>query len=363
MGVELKLTDNELPVSPVFIDFLLHVVEQIPFEGAPWGDQLSEAMISEQRRITEQAPENARRVMATQAGQRAIARSYQLLLALLTGNVEAIKDIQLRFHFINVIGIPRNGGSYLTKEIYRALGYDPTRVPNVIAHDGFPDAGPFRFEKGVNSWIASLHTMAEYLTMVEIYFGNNRPHAGKIPVPKKLLKGSYAGGFFQRILGDAVENIFTVRHPVTSCISTYEKSGGLPANGRFTVRGNIEEWVRRDLMYLGCRQEDILAMDYFDAYLRYWELYHFYVATTGLSANRDIRVVAYGGERMINLAKSFYYRFGNFDPQPEQFEVFDKRDRHPDWFVKAKPVVERVSAVWRSVGGMPFPLDDVMEAW
>ncbi|NNM01568.1 MAG: hypothetical protein HKO62_12515, partial [Gammaproteobacteria bacterium] len=240
MGVELKLTDNELPVSPVFIDFLLHAVEDIPYEDAPWGDQLSEVMVNDQRRIVEQAAENARRVLATRDGQKAIARSYELLMALMTGNVEAIKDIQLKFHFINIIGVPRNGGSYLTKEVYRALGYDPARVPNVIAHDGFPDAGPFRFEKGVNSYMTALHTLAEYLTMVEVYFGRNKPHSGKIPVPKKLLKGTYAGGFFHRILGDAVENIFTVRHPVTSCISTYEKSGGLPPDERFAVRGNIE---------------------------------------------------------------------------------------------------------------------------
>ena len=65
-----------------------------------------------------------------------------------------------------------------------------------------PVAGPFRFDKGVNSWITSLQTMAEYLTMVEIYFGRNKPHSGKIVVPKKLLKGTYAGGFFHRILGN-----------------------------------------------------------------------------------------------------------------------------------------------------------------
>lgn len=81
MGVEIKLTDNQLPVSPVFIDFLLHVIEDIPFEGAQWGDQLSEVMISDQRRIIEEAPENAKRVMATQQGQQAIGRAYQLLLA------------------------------------------------------------------------------------------------------------------------------------------------------------------------------------------------------------------------------------------------------------------------------------------
>ena len=362
MGVELKLTDNELPVSPVFIDFLVHIVENIPFEDAPWGDQLSEILINDQKRIVEKATENAKRVLASKQGQQGIARSYQLLLALMTGNVEAIKDIQLKFHFINVIGIPRNGGSYLTKEIYRALGYDPSKVPNVIAHDGFPDAGPFRFEKGLNSWMSSLHTMAEYLTMVEIYFGKNRPHSGKIPVPKKLLKGSYAGGFFQRILGNAVENIFTVRHPVTSCISTYEKSGGMPASGKFTVRGNIDEWVRRDLSYIGVLPEAIANMEYFDAYLRYWELYHYYVATTGLSANRDIRVIAYGGERMTELAKSFYYRFGNYNPKPEPFETFDKRDRHPEWFAKANPVVERMNELWQRVG-LNFPLSEVMEGW
>ena len=362
MGVELKLTDSELPVSPIFVDFLRHIVDDAPFEEAQWGDQLSETMLSDQRRIIERAPENAKRVLETEQGQRAIARSYELLLSLMTGDVDAIKDIQLRFHFINIIGIPRNGGSYLTKEIYRSLNYDPSHVPNVIAHDGFPDAGPFRFEKGLNSWISSLHTMAEYLTMVEIYFGNNKPVSGKIPVPKKLLKGTYAGGFFHHILGQSVENILTVRHPVTSCISTYEKSGGLPTDERFAVRGNIEEWVRRDLMYTGAKLDEVMASGYFDAYLRYWEQYNYYVATTGLSANQDIRIVAYGKERMENLVKSYYFRFGNFDPEPEQFEVFDNRDRHPDWFKQAAPVVKRVSEVWATVG-LDFPLDEVMEAW
>lgn len=363
MGVEIKLTDRELPVSPVFIDFLYHLVAEIPFAGAVWGDQLSETMSRDQRRLRESVAQNAPKVLAAPLGQRAIARAYELLLGLLTGNVALVKDIQLRFHFVNVIGVPRNGGSYLTKEIYRALGFSPDQVPNAIAHDGFPEAGPFRFEPGVNSWITCLQTMAEFLTMVELYFGRNRPHGGKIVVPKKLTKGSYAGGFFHRVLGQAVENILTVRHPVTSCISTYEKSGGLPDDGCFRVRGNIEEWVRRDLVYTGCSGEDVMRMPYFDAYLRYWEQYHYYVATTGLSANRDIVVVAYGKDRMEDLVKSYYYRFGHRDPHPESFEVFaDNRARHPDWMRKAEPVVRRVAEVWATVG-LPFPLEEVMQAW
>jgi hypothetical protein len=136
----------------------------------------------------------------------------------------------------------------------------------------------------------------------------------------------------------------------------------MPADGRFAVRGNIEEWVRRDLNYTGVDVEDIAKMPYFNAYLRYWELYHYYVATTGISANREISVVAYGKERMEELAKSFYYRFGHRNPQPEAFEVFNNRDRHPEWMKQAEPVVRRVAEVWASVG-LPFPLDEVMEAF
>jgi hypothetical protein len=362
MGVEIKLSDNELPVSPVFVDFLAHIIDNKDFEKAKWGDQLSEELSSDQKQVIEQAAANAQRVIASPEGQKYIARSYELLVALLTGNLEVIKDIQLRFHFINIIGAPRNGGSYLTKELYRSLGFDPDNVPNVIAHDGFPEAGPFRFEKGVNSWVSSLHTMAEFLSMVEIYFGDRKPHTGKIIVPKKLTKGSYAGGFFHQILGQSVEHFITIRNPVAACISTYEKSGGFPEDGRHAVRGNIEQWVVRDLVYTGLKEEEVMQMDYFDAYLRYWEQYHSYIASTGLSANRHIRIVTYVKENLMETARDFYYRFGDRNPKPEEFKVFDKKDRHPDWHAKAEPVIKRIHGMWNNVG-MEFPIDEVMQCW
>lgn len=361
MGVEIKLTDKEIPVSPVFVDFLVHAVERREWPATNWHDQLSEELSSEHKKVMERAGENAKRVMASKEGQLLVGRAYQLFVGLLTGNVELVKDIQLKFHFINIIGIPRNGGSYLTMEAYRALGYDPTRVPNVIAHDGFPEAGPFRFQQGVNSWVTSLQTMAEFLTMVEIYFGKAKPHTGKVVVPKKLLKGTYAGGFFHRILGESVENILTVRHPVACAVSTYEKSGGHPPDGKFKVRGNIEEWVRRDLTYTRYATEEVLAMDYFDAYLRYWEQYHYYVATTGLSANRNVTLAPYTRESMVATSQRFHNRFES-GLKPTEFKVFDKRDRHPEWVKQAEPVVRRVAEVWDRVG-LRFPLDAVMENW
>jgi hypothetical protein len=75
-----------------------------------------------------------------------LARAYTLLFSLLTGDLAPLHELQSRFHFVNVIGIPRTGSSYLTAELYRALGRVPAR--------------------GINSWVVTLKTVAEYLAMV-----------------------------------------------------------------------------------------------------------------------------------------------------------------------------------------------------
>jgi hypothetical protein len=80
------------------------------------------------------------------------------------------------------------------------------------------------------------------------------------------------------------------------------------------------------------------------------------------SANRHIRIVPYVKENLVYTALDFYYRFGDRNPQPEEFEVFDKRDRHPERMAKAEPVVQRVHDMWRGVG-LEFPLVEVMLCW
>jgi hypothetical protein len=362
MGVEIRLSDRELPVSPVYINFLAHLLENRPFDDGEWADQTSETLNFGLADFKRRADAAAPGVMQNPRGRELIGHAYSLLLALLTGDFAPIESLQQRFHFVNVIGIPRTGGSYLTAELYRALGLEPRRVPFALAHDGFPESGPFEMAPQANSWVRSLHTMAEYLSMVELYFGGRTPHQGRIVVPKKLTKGIYAGGFFHRVLGEAVEHIITLRHPVAACVSTYDKSGGLPADGLFTVRSNIEDWCRRDLLYTGCTAEQLTQMDYFDAYLRYWEQYHYYVATTGLSANKQLRVVVYGKERLQSLAGGYHQRYGSTQ-SPQPFEVSAKaRQRHADWVRRAQPALQRVAVLWQRVG-IPFPLEQVEECW
>jgi len=92
-----------------------------------------------------------------------------------------------------------------------------------------------------------------------------------------------------------------LRHPVAAAISTYEKSTGLPEDGKFKVRGNIEEWARRDNIFTGEDPEGIFRRDYFDVYLRYWEQYHYNLALTGFSASRNWSMVVYGRGKQIPI--------------------------------------------------------------
>jgi hypothetical protein len=362
MGIEFKLSDRELPASPAFIRFLAHTLSGSgrAADQQGWPDQISETLWRADSEYHRGAIEAAERVMSDAKGRALVARAYALLVALLTGDLPPLESFQSRFHFIVVVGIPRTGGSYLTAEIYRSLQIAPHEVPSALAHDSFPEAQPFDLTAGTNSWITTLKTTAEYLTMVEVFFADRKTHGGKIVVPKKLTQGVYAARLFQRILGPQADCVLTVRHPASACVSTYEKSGGLPNSGRFIVRSNIEAWCRRDLERT-TRSINLEELDYFDAYLRYWEHYHLQVITNGLSHTTRLRVVAYGAEALQALARH-YHDLHRSALRASVFQVSDTViRRHPEWIARARPVIERVAAAWRQAG-LEFPTDAIAEA-
>ncbi len=360
MGVEIKLTDKHFPVSPVFIDFLHRYLKNQKYETR-WHDQLSEELNRPDDMLKDQGPAIASEVLAAPEGQQAILRSYEMLTAILTGDVKRVEFFRERYQFVCIVGIPRHGGSYLTKQLFLSLGMNPDEVPNVIAHDGFPDASPFDFREGYNSYTTMMQNMAEYFAMIELFFSNSRLYNNRVIVPKKATKAAYHGAFFNAMLGPKTEYVVTLRHPVSACISTYEKSTGLPEDGKFKVRGNIEEWARRDNVYTGEDANGIFERDYFDVYLRYWEQYHYLLVTSGLAANKNWRTVVYGEERMTQQANSFMTRF-KAQSSAEKFHVFDKRDLHAEWRPKAEQAILRVRDEWKQVG-LIFPVDEVMEAW
>jgi hypothetical protein len=363
MSVRITLTDSHIPPSEQFLEFIDSWLAGAEFDGSTWAAYGKERPERLGRRLSSSASHQLRqRIADSEAGMRYLGRAYELFVALLIGDVDAIRAVQHRFRFVLVVGAPRSGGKYLTKELFRALGHVPSRVPAVLAHDGFPEAGPWRFDRSGTTWVESLHTMAEYLAMVELFFAGAEPHQGDIVVPKKATKAAYAPGLFQSVLGAGAEGVITIRHPVPACISTFESWGGLPPDRRFVQRGNIERLWARDLLSAGFSDREVADMDYFDAYLRYWEDYHVRLAMSGSNITRHYRVVAYGAERLMREARRSADRFGSRATDVEQFHVHDRRDRHPEWIAPAEAAVRRVSDQWARVG-MRFPLDEIAERW
>jgi hypothetical protein len=354
MSVRITLTDSHVPPSEQFVQFLDTWLAGAQFDGSSWAKHRFErppaigaypALDGALDRVADSAD-----------GMRHLARAYELFAGLLVGETDAIRRLQEEFRFILVVGAPRSGGKYLTKQLFRALGHDPLRVPAALAHDGFPEAGPWRFDRLGNGWTESLHSMAEYLVMVEMFFQSS-DHGRPVTVPKKATKAVYAPGLFHDILRG--ECILTVRHPVPACMSTYDTAGGLPEDRRFAQRNNIEILWARDLLSTGMTETGIKELDYFDAYLRYWEDYHVRLAMSGLTFSR---VVTYGEQRFMDEARRMANVFEAPASAVEKFHVSDRRDLHPDWVMRAEPALRRIDELWTRVG-LKFPLAEIAERW
>lgn len=357
----ISFVDRDFPATPYFIDFLDDFINK-KGTATNWHDQLSENLQKQSANILENARKPSPKILRDPLAQKALNRSHELMVALLTGSTEKLVPFHNLFKFIVVVGIPRSGGSYLTKQLFDAIGMDATQVPRVIAHDGFPELSPFFMANGYNAYTGMQRRMAEYLTMVELYFAKSRLHGGYLIVPKKASKAAYQGAFFNAITGSQTEYVITIRHPIACCVSTYEKSGGLPESGKFMLRSAIEAWAARDYVLTSKDPEsEIFSKDYFDVYLRFWEQYHCNLALTGLSANKNWTIVPYTQEYMQSTAEKFFSRF-DASKQANTFKTFDKRNRHPEWNDKADASILRVHNLWQSIG-LQFPVDEIRQAW
>lgn len=356
MNVHISLTDAELPLSVEFIDFVERWISNEPFDGTDWTDFGRERVIIDRCVSRQDIRHRTAKLIGDPEGRRHVSRAYELFVALFAEDAATLRAVHERFRFIPVVGIPRSGGKYLTKQLLRSHGHDPRTVPEVLGHDGFPHAEPWRF-----GWARTLRAMAEYLAMVEIFFGAVPSRDQITTVPKKATKAIYAASLFRTALGAPDEGIITVRHPAPACVSTYETVGGLPPGGRFAVRGNIERSCESELASLGVSRAELERMDYFDAYLRYWENYHLRLAVESASIARTYRVVPFGAKYSMDEARHLARHSPVVDLQIEEFLPHDRRPLRADWMDKAEHALRRVAEQWQRVG-LDFPAAEINAA-
>lgn len=355
MGLTLTLTDADLPASPAFIEFLHATLTGEAQHAGSWYRQEEEGLATNEGRFDD-IQRKAHVVVTDPKGKEYLLRSYRFFKELLTGNVNTLRDIA-RFRFFFVVGIPRTGGTYLTKQLFRAGGINYTTVQNALAHDGFPHLARLSFREEGNVHTNGLLQLAEYLAMVEIFFGEHGRLAyhGGIIVPKKFTKAVYYFDLIRETFGANAEYLVTLRHPLAICRSILDKSGGMPAGGKFAVRSAIERWALEDWLHWGLTEQQVAQMDYVACFLGYWKRFHFQMAMVGIPSMPTARIVPYGAEAMTGAAKKLYTGFG-LRMEPEAFKSAPPPSFEPHHEAAAQLAVEEVASFWRSLG-MEFPVE------
>lgn len=358
MGLTLKLDDTELPASPSFIEFLHASLTGSAHHVGNWYAQDEENLNYDPDRYAD-IEDKARIVMGSKDGVARVIQSYRYFKEILIGRPETVQRMK-RFHFFFVIGIPRTGGTYLIKQLYRAIGIDYTGVQNALAHDGFPNLALVSFDdKGGNMATNSILQLAEYLTMVEIYFTENSKLAykGGAVVPKKLTKAVYNFPLVQELFGAETDFLVTLRHPLAMMNSVLEKSGGMPDGGCFAVRSAIERWALEDWTRWGDTPANLLKLPYHEIMLGYWKRYHFQLALTGIAGMTTTRIVPYGREPMTRMVEEMFADFG-VKLEPEEFKIGSRPEFDADIEAAAEKSVDQVASFWRDLG-LSFPRNEL----
>lgn len=359
MGLTLTLTDNEIPASPAFIEFLYATLKGEEHHIGEWFAQEEEGMATNDGRF-ENIQEKAKEVLDSKLGKTLVVRSYRFFKEMLTGRPDTIRNIT-RFRFFFVVGIPRTGGTYLTKQLFRAGDIDYKKVQNALAHDGFPHLAYLSFKNQGNIHTNSLLQLAEFLTMVEMYYTQygKLAYQGGVVVPKKFTKAVYNFPLIQEIFGMNSHYLVTLRHPLSMIQSVLEKSGGMPDNEQFKVRSAIERWALDDWVHWGANEQAVHQMDYVEVFLGYWKRFHYQLALAGIPRVPTTTIVPYGKEYMEKAANDLFQNF-SLDLKPETFKSakapkFSKKDE-----AKAEKVVKEMDQFWKSLG-LEFPSKEIAE--
>ena len=314
----------------------------------------------------EALPDFGAALWRTPLSQRALQDLLHLNIALLSGQYPAVRQYLQGDHFAFVIGYPRSGGSYLTKELLRGLGFEHTQVSEVLAHDGFPELrehwyGPGHGGTPYFHLQEAIAQVAEFLTVPHLYYRHQSSANpdGRWLIPKKMHKLIYWAGSFKMLLGRGnADYLITLRHPAPTAISIYEKCQGLPADGRFPQqpRCAIEKWIREDLTWLGHSDAAISRMDYFTAVCHSWTAFYTRLAGSGLllSEQDAVRWLPYGKETLEGVVQHYRQRCGSARAI-EPFQIHDKGVQvHPDWMARGDRAVAHLRDLWAELG-IPFP--------
>lgn len=307
--VNISFSDKDLPLSAAFVNFVYrHLYKFEPINT--WVHAGEEGTINSEETNEVIALEYASKLFKEKSAKflPIIQQVYQYFGSFLTGNTDRLKPFFDKHRFVCIVGIPRTGGTYLTKRLLQQCGIDPMVLANMLAHDGYPNTPLFHInEARQNVNTMALMQFAEFIVAVEM-FCDRYPiidNTGRYVFIKKATKAAYNGALWNFVLGGNIQYLITMRHPYDSMTSTVDKSGGYPKDGKFVMRSKIEEWMYKDSIFYNIGGS-VLTQKYEDVYEYFWRNYHLMMYLSGM-LNSDHTFLdytildQYDYEKILNL--------------------------------------------------------------
>ena len=305
MIYSIRVPSEHLPIAAQFVHYLHHKQFGSELPKQNWWDQANEDLTDE--RLTD-TNEKLDEVLESPA-RGYIRKALHVTSAAMAGNDKPLRDLIAEKEHIWIVGAPRTGGTYLLKEAMRAVGKDYSQSWSALVHDGFPPVTTYREYPEPARQMRFIYAMAQYFVMASLEDGP--------VIPKKLHTLIAEPAFANKYL----RNIYvTERHPADSCMSMLTKSGGMPRDRRMPRdRMNIERQVWQLLLFHGVKPDSIRQMDYWYAYLQYWNLYR---KESGLLNGQRVNY-----DDLPEVAKRIHEQYGS-GLEPEAFirTEYDRTD-------------------------------------
>jgi hypothetical protein len=165
---------------------------------------------------------------------------------------------------------------------------------------------------------------------------------------------NWAGSFRSLLGGELADYIVTIRNPLPTAISIYEKSDGMPAGGKFPAarpRSAIERWILNDLNALGFSDSRAATLDYFEAVQISWTRFHLKMASSGLFSDNanDVTMLPYDP---VTYQEFLHRRYADVQNpnEPESLLVHDKYCEFPQWSDRADAAIASMKSIWNDLG-------------
>ncbi|MHA1540126.1 MAG: hypothetical protein ACTSXQ_06595 [Alphaproteobacteria bacterium] len=363
MALTLTLSDADIPASETFVDFVYSLLSgEAPAEMSippqvreKWGRNSTEL-----KKFQDEIKRKSNYIAQHDVGNHLVVRAYTLFKEMLTGNRHNLKQLD-RFHFFFIVGMPRTGGTYFTKQMFTAAGLEFNKIRKSLSHDGYPNLTQVSFRNKNNIHTNGLLQLAEFITMVEVFYGKwgKVKFNGRIVVPKKMPKAVYDFPLIKNLFGENSSYFITIRHPLPIIQSVLNRKGGkLPEHGKFETDDVIERWAFKNWIDQGLTRDEILEMDYIETFLGYWKKYYCQMALSDLPLMPGAKIIPFTKEDMEATVQEVFDTLGN-EEEVEEFKVSKFPDFGKEYEDKAEKVVKEVGAFWKSLG-MDFPVEKLL---